>query len=239
MKILVPVKQVKEELNEWDAFALEAALQLTSPDADEVIVVTIADELGEKVLRGCLASGAKRAIRVWDAALEGADPLLIATVLAAVARAEQPELIICGAQSVDAANAATGIALAGLLDLARVAVVAGIERDGLQLRVQRELEGGAIEVLRIALPALLTVQSAINEPRQPTLREIKQARAKPLAVQTPSELGLDEKSLNASTGSRTVRVRERDRGQGATLLEGEPEAIATQIATIVREALSA
>jgi electron transfer flavoprotein beta subunit len=239
MKVLVPVKQVELELNEWDAFALEAALQLAQADTDEVIVVTVADESGEKALRACLACGADRATRVWDAALEGADPLLLAAVLAAVARAEQPELILCGAQSADAANAATGVALAGLLDLARVAVVAAIERDGQQLTVERELEGGSIEVLRLSLPALLTVQTGINEPRQATLREIKQARAKPLAVLAAAELGLGEESLRASAGSRTVQRRERERGAGATLLEGEPPEIATQIATLVREALSA
>lgn len=234
MKLLVPVKHLGQELNEWDAFSLEAALQLAQDDGDEVIVVTVAEEPGEKVLRACLASGAARAICVWDGMLEGSDPLLLATVLAAVARAEQPELIICGAQSADAA---TGVALAGLLDLSRVAVVTKIERDGEQLTVQRELEGGALELLRLSLPALLTVQAGINEPRHATLREIKQARAKPLNVLALSELGLDS-SLQASAGSRTVRLRERDRGQGK-LLEGEPGAVAAQIATIVREALSA
>jgi len=239
MKILVPVKQVGQELNEWDAFSLEAALQLTEDDADEVIVVTVADGPGEQALRACLAVGADRALRVWDAALGEADPLLLAALLAAVARAEECELIICGAQSSDAAGAATGVALAGLLDLARVAVVAAIERDGEQLRVQRELEGGALEVLRLSLPALLTVQTHTNEPRHATLRAIKQARTKPLAVLSPGELGLDVDSLQASAGSRTVKRRERERGAGATLLEGEPQEIAMQIATIVREALSA
>lgn len=239
MKILVPVKQVGQELNEWDVFSLEAALQLAQADADEVIVVTVADEPGEQVLRTCLALGADRAVRVWDAALAEADPLLLAALLAAVARAEQPELILCGAQSADAANAATGVALAGLLDLTRVAVVAAIARDGEQLRVQRELEGGELEGLRLALPALLTVQTQINEPRHATLRAIKQARSKPLAVLTPGELGLDSDSLQACAGSRTVHRRERERGAGATLLEGAPQQIATQIATIVREALSA
>jgi electron transfer flavoprotein beta subunit len=239
MKILVPVKQVGQELNECDAFSLEAALQLAQGDTDEVIVVTVAGEPGEQVLRACLASGADRAVRVWDAALEAADPLLLATMLAAVARAEQPELILCGAQSADAANAATGVALAGLLELARVAVVASIEREGEQLRVQRELEGGALELLRLSLPALLTVQAGINEPRHATLREIKQARAKPLAVFSPGELGLDTDSLQACAGSRVVQRRERERGAGATMLAGEAGEIATQIAALVREALSA
>ncbi len=161
MKILVPVKQVASldedfalgddgsvaadelewQLNEWDGFSLEAALQLNEGEDREVVVVTVGDEQAEEGLLACMAKGADRAIRVWDESLQGADALAVAGVLAAVARAEQPELILCGVQSSDAAGAATGIALAGLLDLAHVAVVTEIERDGERLTVQRELRG--------------------------------------------------------------------------------------------------
>ncbi len=259
MKILVPVKQVASldqdfalqaegsvspdglawQLNEWDGFSLEAALQLNEGEDDEVVVVTVGDEQAAEGLLACLAKGADRAIRVWDQTLQGADGLTVARVLAAVARAEEPELILCGAQSSDAAESATGIALAGLLELAHVAVVAGIEHEGGSLSVQRELEGGAVELLRIATPCLLTVQTGINEPRHATLRAIKQARAKPLSVQGLGELGLDAGTLARSGGARTLRLRERAQGGGATLLEGEPAEMAARIAEIVREAMSA
>lgn len=259
MKILVPVKQVAVldedfaldaagavpddaldwALNEWDAFSLEAALQLNEGEDGEVLAVTVGDERAEEGLLACLAKGADRAIRVWDESLRGADALAVANLLATLARAEAPELILCGVQSSDAVNSATGVALAGLLDLAHVAVVNAIERDGERLTVQRELEGGVVEVLRLATPALLTVQTGINEPRYATLRAIKQARAKPLDVLTPSELGLDLEDLADAAGSRTVRLLEPEDGASASLLEGQPDQIAARIAEIVKEAMSA
>jgi electron transfer flavoprotein beta subunit len=259
MKILVPVKQVasldedfaldddgsvpadelERQLNEWDGFSLEAALQLNESDEGEVVVVTVGDEQAEEGLLACLAKGADRAVRVWDESLQDADALAVAGVLAAVVAAEQPELILCGVQSSDAAGAATGIALAGLLDLAHVAVVNSIERDGQRLTVQRELEGGTVELLEISLPCLLTVQTGINEPRYATLRAIKQARAKPLTVTGLDQLGLDPAAVAASVGSRTVRLREHAAGPGATLLEGPLADVAARIAEIVREAMRA
>jgi electron transfer flavoprotein beta subunit len=268
MKILVPVKQVARlrdgaapdaegalaadalawAPNEWDAFALEAALTLREDAARrrgagvEVIVATVADERGVEALRVGLAMGADRAIRVWDESLGeppgGADPLTVAHLLAAVARAESPELILCGAQSADMANAATGVALAGLLDFAHVAVVSAIDRDGESLAVQRELEGGAIELLRVASPALLTVQSGINTPRRPNLRAIKQARAAPVTVLGLGEIELGTDALAAAAGARTVGLHARPPGAGATLLDGAASEIAASIAAIVKDAMA-
>jgi electron transfer flavoprotein beta subunit len=256
MKVLVPVKQVArleddftpdgaatvpvEELewqpNEWDAFSLEAALELVeSVDGGEVVAVTVGDERAEEGLLACLAKGADRAIRVWDDALEGADALVVAAVLAAVVDAERPELVLCGVQSSDAANAATGIALAGLTELAHVAVVKEIALAGETLTVHRELDGGEVEVLRVALPALLTVQTGINEPRYATLRAIKQARAKPLDTLALADVGLDADSVLAAAGARIVRLGAPERGEGATMLDGSPAEIAERIASIVRE----
>lgn len=257
MRILVPVKPVARlaervafdgpatvsaeavswQMNEWDGFSLEAAVRLgeaceASADA-EVVAVSIGDEHAEQGLRACLAGGADRAMRVWDPVLEDADPLALATVLAAVAREQKPDLILCGAQSSDAAHAATGVALAGLLDLARVAVAVAIERDGERLTVQRELDCGVLEVLRLSLPALLTIQTHINEPRRATLREIKQARAKPLATLGLAELGLDADAVRDAAGSRTLRLLAPE-PSGALMLDGSASAVAERIAEIVK-----
>jgi electron transfer flavoprotein beta subunit len=236
--------------NEWDAFSLEVALALRD-DASrdgvgdvEVVAVTVGDEHSEPALRTALAMGVERASRVWDEALDGVldgtDPLSVARLLAAVAEAESPQLILCGAQSADMANAATGVALAGLLDFAHVAVVSAVERDGEAewLTVQRELEGGAVELLRISMPALLTVQSAVNAPRRPNLRAIKHARAATVTVLGLGELGLDAGTLSAAAGARTAGLYARPGGGGATLLEGSPAEIAARIATIVNEAVA-
>jgi electron transfer flavoprotein beta subunit len=235
--------------NEWDAFSLEAGLTLRDSAVeggragDEVVVVTVGDERDEESLRAGLAMGADRAIRVWDEALDSlrdrADPLSVARLLAGIAAVESPDLILCGAQSTDLANAATGVALAGLLDLAHVAVVSAIELERGQLAVQRELEGGAVELLRVSLPALLTVQSAVKPPRRANLRAIKQARAQPVSVFGLSDIGLDRDAVSAAAGAHVLALCTRPPGDGATLLEGPPAEIAASIAAIVTEAMSA
>jgi electron transfer flavoprotein beta subunit len=231
-----------------DAFSRELALALREVALRdglgdvEVVAVTVGDVRSEPALRAALAIGIKRAIRVWDEALDGtldgADPLSVARLLAAVAEAESPQLILCGAQSVDMANAATGVALAGLLDFAHVAVVSAVERDGEQLIVQRELEGGAVELLRISTPALLTVQTSIDKPRRPSLRAIKQARVAAVTVLGLGELGLDADKLSAAAGARTAGLHTRQARIGATLLEGSPAEIAERIAAIVNDAIA-
>jgi electron transfer flavoprotein beta subunit len=235
--------------NEWDAFSLETALGLRDSavekgaNGSEVVVVTVGDARSEESLRAGLAMGANRAIRVWDDALDGlrdhADPLSVARVLAAVAAAESPELILCGAQSADLANAATGIALAGLLDLAHVAVVSAVELDGELLAVERELEGGAVELLRLSPPALLTVQSSVKTPRRPNLRAIKQARAQPVSVLGLGDVGLDPAAVSGGAGAHVLTLRARPPRDGATLLEGSPAEVAAGIAAIIDEAIGA
>lgn len=264
MKIVVCVKQVASldeefellegdggvdpdfiewDLNEWDTFSLEAALALHEGDGGgggEVVAVTVGDEEAEEGLLACLARGADRAVRVWDEALEGADLLAVARVLAAAVERESPDLVLCGVQSSDAVTGSTGTALAGYLDLAHVAVVTELSYDvgGSTLTVDRELEGGLVEVVRIGLPALLTIQTGINEPRYATLRAIKQARDKPLATYGLGDLGLDASGLAAAAGARVVGLQTPERGAGAQLLEGSPAEMADRIVEIVQERMS-
>ncbi len=240
-----------------DSPSLAAALALRSHagaeggQGEEIVVATVGDDRTEDALRRALAVGAERAVRVWDPAL-GAGPqpadgeradgvldaLVVASALAALARAERPDVIVCAAQDAELEDDVTGVALAGLLDLAHVAHVASVERDGDELLVHRELDGGAVELLRVSAPVLLTVHAAAAAARQPTLRELKRARAKPLTTLSPSDLDVSADELEAACGARTVRLVEDARG-GARPLEGEPEAIAGRIAEIVREAMRA
>jgi electron transfer flavoprotein beta subunit len=262
VKIVVPVKQVaaldddfellddgsgvdpdfvERDLNEWDAFSVEAALQLRDGGGDgEVVVVTVGDEEAEEALLGCLARGADRALRVWDESLRDADPLVIARVLAAAVAKESADLVLCGVQSSDAVNGATGVALAGYLQMPHVAVVKGLDYDaaGSVATVKRELEGGLVEVLRVRTPALLTIQTGINEPRYANLRAIKQAREKPLEVTAPDELGVPAGELAAVTGSRRRALRPPDRGEGAEILAGSPAEVAARIVEIVQERMT-
>jgi electron transfer flavoprotein beta subunit len=259
VKIVVPVKQVaaldeefellddgsgvdpdflERDLNEWDAFSLEAALQLREGTGDgEVVVVTVGDDEADEPLLGCLARGADRAVRVWDDALADADPLAVARVLAGAVGREGADLVLCGVQSSDAVNGATGIALAGYLELPHVAVVKQLDYDAgsSTATVKRELEGGLVEVLRVRTPALLTIQTGINEPRYANLRAIKQAREKPLEVTTPADLGVDSAAIAAAAGSRRRELRPPDRGEGAEMIGGSAAEVAARIVEIVRE----
>jgi len=256
MRIVVPVKQVavvdedfelvddgagvdpdflEWSLNEWDDFSLEAALQLS----DEVVVVTVGDEEATEGLLTCLAKGASRGVRIWDDSLAGADALAVARVLAEAVRREQPDLVLCGVQSSDAVNSATGIGLAGFLDLPHVAVVRAISSEEGSLVVERELEGGLVEVVRVRLPALLTVQTGINEPRYANLRAIKQAREKPLDVLDLAALGLSGDDVESASGARLRKLQVPDAGEGAEMLKGSPAEVAARIREIVTERLSA
>jgi electron transfer flavoprotein beta subunit len=230
---------IEWELNEWDDFSVEEALQLReSAGGGEVVVVSVGGDEAEEGLRACLAKGADRALRVWDDALEGADPLALARVLAAAVERESPDLVLCGVQSSDGVHGATGVALAAHLGLPRVAVVKALEHEAGVLTVERELEGGLVELLRVRLPALLTIQTGINEPRYATLRAIKQAREKPLDVVGLSELGLDGGAVEAAAGARVRSLAHPDKGEGAEMLDGSPSEIAGRIAEIVKDRLS-
>ncbi|MBV8733602.1 MAG: electron transfer flavoprotein subunit beta/FixA family protein [Solirubrobacterales bacterium] len=234
---------VEWELNEWDTFSLEAALALRESgegEGGEVVAVTVGEQEAEEALLACLARGADRAVRVWDESLQGADPLAVARVLAAVVERESPDLVFCGVQSSDAVTGSTGTALAGYLDMARVAVVTALSYDAPSstLTVDRELESGLVEVVRIGLPALLTIQTGINEPRYATLRAIKQAREKPLVTYGLEDVGLDAGAVGVAAGAHTIELQTPERGAGAQLLDGSPAEVAARIVEIVQERMS-
>jgi electron transfer flavoprotein beta subunit len=214
-------------LNEWDACATEEALRIRERLGDgEVVVVTVGDEDADAALRRCLAMGADRAIRV-DAT--PADPISTARALADVVAAESPDLVLTGVQSADSVQGSTGAALAELVGLPRVAVVTRIDWNGAgPATVDRELEGGLVDVVEVDTPALLTVQTGINQPRYANLRAIKQAEQREIGV------------VAADGGEPAFRVRRMftpERGAGAELLGGSPADVAQRIVELVRERL--
>lgn len=255
MKIVVAVKQVATlgdeveftddrrevdpdylefALNEWDGYATEEALRIREALGEgEVVAVTAGDEEAEHALRRCLAMGADRAIRVWSKGLAGADPITVARALAQVVAPEEPDLVFTGVQSSDSVQAATGTALAELLGLPRVAVVTKVDYDHASRRatVHRELEGGLVDVNEVDTPALLTIQTGINEPRYATLRAIKQAEQKEIEVVEPDDLG--------EPAYRVRRMSVPPKGEVAEMLDGSPAEIAQRIAEIVKERLKA
>lgn len=229
-------------VNEWDTFATEEALRIrdgagggegAGEGAGEVVVITAGDDRAEEALRRCLAMGADRAVRVALDDAAQSDPLTVAGALAGPVAREHPDLVLAGVQSSDFAQSATGTALAELLGLPRVAVVTKLdyEPDRHRATVHRELEGGLLDVVEVDTPALLTIQTGINEPRYATLRAIKQAAQKELAV-VPAESG------GVSASYRVRSMFAPPRGERAELLEGSPAEVAGQIAQIVKERLA-
>jgi electron transfer flavoprotein beta subunit len=215
-------------LNEWDSFATEEALQIRERSGEgEVVVVTVGDEETEDALRRCLAMGADRAVRV-DAD-ERLDPIQVARALAEVVQEESPDLVLCGVQSSDSVQAATGTALAELLDMPRVAVVTKVSLGEGATTVHRELEGGLVDVVEVDVPCLLTIQTGINEPRYATLRAIKQAEQQEIAIRAPGDLG--------APAYRIRRMFVPPKGECAEMLDGNPAEIAGRIKEIVEERL--
>ena len=260
MKILVPVKQVATidedcvlredmkdisadfldyELNEWDDYSWEAALQLkeTYGEGIEIIPVAVGPETAADELRRCLAKGGERGVRVWDSALEDSDPIAVARVIARVAEREGADLILGGTLSSDHGFAATTMCVAGFLDWPHVAVASKLDLslDEQQARVCRELEAGWEEEMSVQCPAVLSIQLGINTPRYASLREIKQARAKPIEVFSHSDLGLSANEVGVpGSGSRVRRMFAPERGQ-AEMIEGTTAEQASRIVQIVGE----
>jgi electron transfer flavoprotein beta subunit len=260
MKILVAVKQVAaldedfemrddgrdvnpdfliRDLNEWDDFSLEEAVKLKEASAEpvEVVVVSVgADEVDES-LRKCLAKGADRAVRVWDAAVQDSDSIAIARVLAAVAGREAPDMLFAGVQSSDQSFASTGIATAAFLGWPHAAVVSNLNYSpGAKSAVfRRELEGGLLHEVEIQCPAVLTIQLGINTPRYASLRSIKQAAAKPIEVLCLADIGLSAADVGeAGSLSRVRRMYVPDKAR-AQLIEGDVAQQAARLAEIIKE----
>jgi electron transfer flavoprotein beta subunit len=207
MKVVVAVKQVGDEINEWDLFAVEEALT----HGDEVVALSVG---GEEGLMTALAMGADRAVRID--VQEDLDPIATARLLAPVVRDEAPDLVLCGA------NGMTGSALAALAGVPCVAVVKALAVADGAVTCERELEGGLIETVRVPLPALITVQTGINEPRYATLGGIRQAGSKPMAVIEPETI---------ARAASVVSLAPPPKSAGARMLEGD---VAEQIANIIK-----
>ena len=233
----IPSRYLKTDLNEWDNFALEEAVQLREEDiADEVITVTIGPESCESTIRQALAKGADRAIRIWDEALEDV-PLLDVNakteILSAVVESESPELVLSGVQAGDDGFGATGVSLACEVGFQWGAVVNHLEHDlgdGVAA-VRRELEGGIEEETEIDLPAVLTIQSGINEPRYASMRGIQQARKKELDAKALTDIGVTSDAI--APRLRLTDMYEPESESDATVFQGGADETAGQLADLL------
>ena len=214
MKILVPVKRVidynvkvrvkadgsgvdlanvKMSMNPFDEIAVEEAIRLKEAGkAEEVVVVSIGVKQAQETLRTALAMGADRAILIVaaDDVHTDIEPLAVAKLLAGVAAAESPDLVLMGKQAIDNDMNATGQMLAALMGRPQATFASKLEIDGDAAVVTREVDGG-LQTIRVAMPAVVTVDLRMNEPRYASLPNIMKAKRKPLEERTPADYGVD------------------------------------------------
>ena len=185
----VELANVKMSMNPFDEISVEEALRLKEAGkATEVVVVSIGPAKAEETLRTALAMGADRAILVeTDAAVE---PLAVAKILKGVVEAEQPSLVIVGKQAIDDDSNQTGQMLSALLGWSQGTFASKVELGADKATVTREVDGG-LQTIDIKLPAVVTTDLRLNEPRYASLPNIMKAKKKPLDKKTPADFGVD------------------------------------------------
>ncbi|QDY68277.1 electron transfer flavoprotein subunit beta/FixA family protein [Qingshengfaniella alkalisoli] len=214
MKVLVPVKRVidynvkvrvkadgsgvdlanvKMSMNPFDEIAVEEAIRLKEKGvATEVVAVSIGVKQSQETLRTALAMGADRAILInaADDVHTDIEPLAVAKLLKAVIDEEQPQIVLCGKQAIDNDMNATGQMLSALLGWSQATFASEINVDGGSAAVTREVDGG-LQTIKVKLPAVITADLRLNEPRYASLPNIMKAKKKPLDEKTPADLGVD------------------------------------------------
>ena len=210
MKVLVPVKRVldynvkprvkadgsgvdlanvKMSMNPFDEIAVEEAIRLKEKGvATEIVVVSIGEQKAQDTLRTALAMGADRAILITSETK--VEPLGVAKLLKAVIDEEAPQLVILGKQAIDDDNNQTGQMLAALTGYPQGTFASKVEVAGDKVNVTREVDGG-LETVALTLPAIVTTDLRLNEPRYASLPNIMKAKSKPLAAKTTADLGVD------------------------------------------------
>ncbi|KAJ3284763.1 hypothetical protein HK104_009795 [Borealophlyctis nickersoniae] len=241
LRVLVPIKRVvdyavkirvangrvdtanlKHSMNPFDEIALEEAVRMKEKKAaKEVIAFSVGPTKSQDVLRTALAMGADTAVHVEVAEGQEVQPLQVAKLIKAFAEKEKPELVILGKQAIDDDSSQTGQMLAGLLGWPQATFASKIEvKDGSKITVTREVDGG-LETISAPLPAVVTADLRLNEPRFATLPNIMKARKKPLTKLSPKDLGVD-----VTPTIETVKVEEPPKRVGGAKVESVDELVA-------------
>jgi electron transfer flavoprotein beta subunit len=214
------------ELNEPDAYALEEALRLREKHGGEVVVVSAGPARATQVLREALARGADRAVHVQGDQFASADAFATADALAAALADEKVDLVLTGLQSDDQGFAQVGVVLAERLGMAHSTIIMDVQIDGGTLKVKRELEGGWFQWITMPLPAVLTIQSGINQLRYATLKGIMAAKKKEIRTVTPPP---------AVARQRILSIYVPEKGKRTRLIAGTPAEAGKELVRILRD----
>jgi electron transfer flavoprotein beta subunit len=248
MKIVVAIKQVPSrdsqlkvnasgtwiedadlawEINEPDAYALEAGLQLREKLTGEVVVLCAGPESASQTIREALAKGADRAIHIESPGFT--DPLALARVMAKALEAEKPDLVLTGLQSDDLGYGQTGVILAEVMGLPHATIIMNVEPAGSGITVKRELEGGWFQQVEMPLPALLTIQSGATKLRYATLMGIKKAKTKEV-----KRIAVAELAAAANPSIRLDRIYLPVKAKHSQIFDGSPTEAAAKLVEKLR-----
>ncbi|TET33300.1 MAG: electron transfer flavoprotein beta subunit/FixA family protein [Planctomycetota bacterium] len=257
MKILVFVKQVpdtealvealddsslkveeKFEMSFFDTLAVEEALRLKEKHGGTVTAVTVGPERAGEVLRTCLALGADSVFRIWDEALAPVvtdvftDSLSVARVLAAVAKHLGFDLILCGKQALDDDAAAVGVMTAALLEIPFVTAVTSVKAEEGSIRVKQKRDGAEREI-KCELPALLSAEKGLNEPRQPQVMKVMKAARAKIDAMDLAALKIQADAIISTV--KPVSFTVPDKARSISIIEGEPADAAAELVRRLRE----
>ena len=221
------------KINEWDEYALEEAVQVKKKLGGDITAVTIGTETADDMLRRALALGADRALRI-DEDMTLDDSSMVARVVVAVLNSMPYDLILFGMQSEDFGSAQLGVMVAEMLDIPHAVGIVKLEPQSEDCEVWRELEGGAREVYRMTLPAVLTIQTGINHPRYPSYLNIRKAKQKELKIVTLSDMGISKEELNPTVKLHPLEYRQT--GKRGEILSGSTDETAAKVATVLQDA---
>ena len=216
-------------MNESDSYALEEAQQLIEKNGDgEGVAISLGPDRVQKIIREALARGANRGMHLQTESNGITDPLTLAKQFAKVLENESFDLIFSGLQSDDAGMGQTGIILGQLLNMSTASLVVGTELLEGSLKVKRELEAGWSQWLTLTLPASVSIQSGLNQPRYPSLKGIMGAKKKELKVIPESEFLLSEEKQSV----QKIFIPESDKQ--TEMIEGEPDAIVSRLMDVLK-----
>ncbi len=225
--------------SEADNYALEEALRLKERHGGEVVVLSMGGEEAARVLRSGLAMGADRAIHMLDTKFKGADEFATACALAkAIEKDGGADLVLTGVQSDDLGTGMTGTMVAEFLGWAHATVVVGVEAndDAKLLKVRRELEGGMSESVELSVPAVLTIQFGINQPRYASLKGIMAAKKKDFKVWSAADLGIGDDAAGRTGAMYDVKeILIPERKSKVEILTGTPEEAAAALVEKLRK----
>jgi electron transfer flavoprotein beta subunit len=240
IKIAANMKAIEKtglafDINEWDDYGVEEAVRLKEKHGGTVTAITVGSEEADSTLRKCLARGADKGVRLTDPKFEGSDGFAIAKVLARSIKNMPFNVVITGTQSSDDGSAVVGPMLAEMLGVSHATMVKKLEINDQVARVRRELEGGLEETVEVKLPAVIAVQTGINEPRYVSIMGIRKAMQKEIKVLGSVDLGLSENEIGeAGSWLKIGKLYVPPVGKQAEFLRGSPDEVATRIAEIIK-----